>query len=315
MVKKLSHADVSGNIQMVDVTDKNVTIRTARASGLILMKPETIQLLLSDKIPKGNVFTTAKVAGIQAAKKTAELIPLCHPLNVSWVDLQFQTSEDNILVEAIVKTKEATGIEMEALTAVSIAALTIYDMCKSVDKEMTISNVRLLEKTGGVSDYAIGFRPKVGIITLSDGVASGHRKDISGKILLAGFKNSGCEIAETIVLPDGSEDLEKMIETWIQNDVQLIVTTGGTGLGPRDLTIRMVEPLLEKKLPGIEQALHAYGRSRKNTAMLSRLIAGIIGNTILICLPGSPSAVEDALTVLIPSLFHAFPIMGGKGHH
>ncbi|MCH8069706.1 MAG: bifunctional molybdenum cofactor biosynthesis protein MoaC/MoaB [Candidatus Marinimicrobia bacterium] len=314
MLKKLSHMDEDGNIKMVDVTEKTVTVRTAKASGLIRMKPETIQLLLGDNLPKGNVFTTAKIAGIQAAKKTAELIPLCHPLNISWVGLQFITSEDQIYIEAVAKTKDATGIEMEVLTAVSVAALTIYDMCKSVDKEMTISDIRLLEKTGGKSVHATDFRPKVGIITLSDGVASGHREDISGKILLDGFKNSGCEIAEVVVLPDESENLKKTIETWVQTGVRLILTTGGTGLGPRDSTIQIMEPLLEQKLPGVEQALHAYGRSKKSTAMLSRLMAGTIRKSIVICLPGNPSAAKDALTVLIPSIFHAFPIMEGEGH-
>ena len=120
---------------MVDVTDKVVTVRMAKAEGKISMHTETILAIQNDALPKGNVLTTAKIAGIQSAKKTAEMIPMCHQLNLSFADIEFEMEEDGILIKSTVKTKEATGVEMEALSAVSGAALTIYDMCKSVDKK------------------------------------------------------------------------------------------------------------------------------------------------------------------------------------
>ncbi|RTZ72882.1 MAG: cyclic pyranopterin monophosphate synthase MoaC, partial [Candidatus Neomarinimicrobiota bacterium] len=122
---------------MVDVTDKVVTVRMAKAEGEIHLQQATIASIQDDFIPKGNVLTTAKLAGIQAAKKTSELIPLCHQLNLSWVDIEFEISDTYISIKSSVKTKEATGVEMEALTAVSVAALTIYDMCKAVDKTIS----------------------------------------------------------------------------------------------------------------------------------------------------------------------------------
>ena len=309
-----SHLDKSGNVRMVDVTDKIDNSRIARAKGKIFMKSETISALSDNTIPKGNVLTTAKIAGIQAAKKTFEMIPMCHQLNLSFVDIEFTINSDCIQINSIAKTKDATGVEMEALSAVSVAALTIYDMCKTLDKTMLIGEIKLIKKVGGKSDHVMDYHPKVGIVTLSDSVAKGDAKDRSGKILFDGFINSGCIVEDRKVLPDGSKKLVELINYWINDGVELIITTGGTGLGPRDLTIKTLDEIFESKIPGIEQSLHAYGRSKVKTAMLSRLTAGVIKGAIVICLPGSPNAVQDALKVLIPTVFHAFHMMKGEKH-
>ncbi len=138
---------------MVDVTDKDKTVRVAKARGIVKMKSTTLALLEEGRMKKGNVLTTAKIAGILAAKKTGELIPLCHPLGLTGIDLEFaiDTKNSQVIIEAQVRTVEQTGVEMEALTAVSVAALTVYDMCKAVDKEMIIGDILLLEKSGGKS--------------------------------------------------------------------------------------------------------------------------------------------------------------------
>lgn len=138
---------------MVDVTDKQPTVRVALAGGSVIMKPETLNLIGNQKVKKGNVLETARIAGIMAAKKTSGLIPMCHPLSLTHVQIDFKPDETNhcIAIEASVRTIDQTGVEMEALTAVSVAALTVYDMCKSYDREMTISRIRLLEKSGGKS--------------------------------------------------------------------------------------------------------------------------------------------------------------------
>ncbi len=313
-MNKFSHLDTDGNVKMVDVTEKTPSIRRARAEGIIMLRADTINLIQNEAMPKGNVLTAAKIAGIQAAKKTWDMIPMCHQLNLSFVDLEFELDREQIMIRSIVKTRESTGVEMEALTAVSTAALTIYDMCKAVDKSMTISAVKLVEKIGGKSDHAIEYRPRVGIITMSDSISARKSEDKSGPILVKGFTDSGCKGDHQKVLPDGSEELLPTIEAWIQDGVELIITTGGTGLGPRDLTIQMVENNFDSKLPGIEQALHAYGRGKVKTAMLSRLTAGVVKGTIVVCLPGSTGAAKDALQVLIPTIFHSFHMMKGEKH-
>jgi cyclic pyranopterin monophosphate synthase len=153
IMKKFTHLDTQGRAQMVDVSDKQSTKRIAVAKGSVLMRPETLKLIQDKKIPKGDVLCVSRIAGIMAAKKTPELIPMCHPLNISSVDveLSIDTRKNKIDIEAKVKVTGQTGVEMEALSAVSVAALTIYDMCKAVDKDMVISDILLMEKQGGRS--------------------------------------------------------------------------------------------------------------------------------------------------------------------
>ena len=149
----LSHLDEKGKARMVDVTEKENTVRTALARGKIQMRPETVGLIVSDGIAKGDVLGVARVAGIMAAKRTGALIPMCHPLELTGIDLQFTLNPDRgeITVEAKVSTVGRTGVEMEAMTAVSVAALTIYDMCKSADRWMVLSDIQLMKKQGGKS--------------------------------------------------------------------------------------------------------------------------------------------------------------------
>ncbi|HEX8288356.1 MAG TPA: cyclic pyranopterin monophosphate synthase MoaC [Pyrinomonadaceae bacterium] len=152
-MSKLSHYDEQGKIKMVDVSDKDSTARRAVASGKIFLNRETINILQSNQNPKGNPLEIARIAGIMAAKKTSELIPLCHQINLSKVDVKTEITEYGVLLVAEAKTNSPTGVEMEALTAVSAAALTIYDMCKAVQKDIVISEIQLDEKSGGKSDF------------------------------------------------------------------------------------------------------------------------------------------------------------------
>lgn len=152
-MNKLSHVDPQGRAQMVDVADKAVTVREAIATGTVRMKPEVLRMIVAGQIPKGDVLAVARVAGIMAAKKTPELIPLCHPLPITSVTVDFSPDEAHgtISITARVRVEGKTGVEMEALTAVSVAALTVYDMCKAADKSMIVSDICLQKKTGGKS--------------------------------------------------------------------------------------------------------------------------------------------------------------------
>jgi cyclic pyranopterin phosphate synthase len=150
---KLTHLDAEGRARMVDVTDKQVTERIAAARGAVFMRPETLSLIMEKKVEKGDVFSVARVAGIMAAKKTPDLIPMCHPLNITSVeiDLTPQQNPARVEIEAVVRVTGKTGVEMEAMTAVAVCGLTIYDMCKAVDREMSLSEIRLVKKSGGKS--------------------------------------------------------------------------------------------------------------------------------------------------------------------
>ncbi len=156
-MKEFTHLDEKGRARMVDVTEKDITLRQATARGMVRMSPEAFQRIMTGGIEKGDVLGVARIAGIMGAKQTAELIPMCHPLNITNVEINFQPieTEHRIEIEAQVRLQGKTGVEMEALTAVAIAALTIYDMCKAVDKEMVISDIHLVEKQGGKSGHFV----------------------------------------------------------------------------------------------------------------------------------------------------------------
>ena len=152
-MEEFTHIDKEGRVRMVDVTEKKPTLRVAVAQGVVSMNPETYEKILSQSVKKGNVLETARIAGIMAAKKTSELIPMCHPLNITHIAIDFfpDKAQNSIRIQAAVRAIDQTGVEMEALTAASVAGLTIYDMCKSYDRAMTISDICLLEKSGGKS--------------------------------------------------------------------------------------------------------------------------------------------------------------------
>jgi cyclic pyranopterin monophosphate synthase len=151
---KLSHQDSKGRARMVDVGDKQTTDRRARAAAVVVMQPETLTKIVEGGLPKGDALATARLAGIMAAKRTSDLIPLCHPLSLSQVQVDIEASDnDRLLITTEVRCQGKTGVEMEALTAASVAALTIYDMCKAIDRGMRIESIQLLEKTGGKSDF------------------------------------------------------------------------------------------------------------------------------------------------------------------
>lgn len=153
MVNELTHLDPDGRVRMVDVSEKTPTVREAVAEGIITMSPETYTRLVEGTVAKGNVWETARIAGIMAAKRTSDMIPMCHPLPITHASIDFSPSSDppQVTINGCVKTIGPTGVEMEALNAVAVAALTVYDMCKAIDKGMTISGIRLLKKTGGKS--------------------------------------------------------------------------------------------------------------------------------------------------------------------
>ena len=153
-MEDLTHINEQGRARMVDVSEKNITLRTAEAYGVIHMDKETVEMIESGGIKKGDVLAVAQVGGIMAAKRTSDIIPMCHPINTTGIDISFNINSDNIEIFSRVKCKGETGVEMEALTAVSAAALTIYDMCKALQKDMVISEIKLISKTGGKSgDY------------------------------------------------------------------------------------------------------------------------------------------------------------------
>lgn len=302
---------------MRDISHKTKTARSARARALVRVHPETIRLLKEGKAPKGDPFPVAKVAAIQAAKNTSQLIPYCHPLPVDFVDCQFELSENSIIITAEVKAVYKTGVEMEALTAASMAALTVYDMLKPVDEGMEITSVTLIEKRGGKSDFVgpSGKALRAAVLVMSDSIAAGSKKDASGLRIVERLREKKLDVVDYKIVPDDQKIIEQSLLQYADSmKIDLVITTGGTGLGGKDVTPEAMSSVVEKEIPGVVEAARAFGQERTPLAMLSRGKAGLRGSTVIVNLPGSPRAVEESLDAVLPGLLHVFKMLKGEGH-
>lgn len=301
---------------MRDISQKVNTLRTAKAAAIVKLSERTLIQLRQNKIPKGDPFPVAKVAAVQAAKNTSNLIPYCHPIPVEFVDCRFTIRKKEILIETEVKAVYKTGVEMEALAAACAAALTLYDMMKMIDESMEIAAVRLVNKTGGKSDFPTREnKGKVAVLVISDTVAGGKGKDESGAVIVGRLKNEGLEVVEYRTIPDTAEIIERTLKQFAdKKKVDLVLTTGGTGLGPRDVTPEATARVIDREAQGISEIVRSYGQSRTPFSMLSRARAGLRGTTLIINLPGSPRGVAEALDILFPALHHSFRMIEGANH-
>jgi molybdenum cofactor biosynthesis protein MoaC len=299
---------------MRDVSHKLPTKRTARARAELFASPETIARAQVGRTPKGDPIPVARVAAALAAKKTAEWIPYCHNVPIEHVEVAFSFLPDRIQADVSVVSVAKTGVEMEAVTAAAAAVITLFDMLKMVDDSMHIGSIRLLEKTGGKS----GLPRKTGwsacVVVMSDRASRGEYPDRSGAVLEQAALAHGAREVEKLVLPDDSSALREAVEGAVSRRRNLVLVTGGTGFGPRDVTHDTLAPMIERELPGVTAAYLAYSQARRPTAMLGRPLAGLIGDTVIVAVPGSPGACEDAIACLLPSLLHLFSMLAGEGH-
>lgn len=316
---------------MRDITHKPETLRTALATGIVYCSEATLELIRNGQLPKGNLFDVARAAGFLGAKSTPMLLPHCHPVTIDAMDIRFEFLEDamhgsvfgesikgrtGIVISGEAKSIGRTGIEMEMLTAVSVAALEIYDMLKPVDTELEIGNIRLLDKKGGKSDRKKYFNtpPVCAVLVCSDSTAAGTREDKSGKLIVEMLEAVNANVKHYKVTPDDKAGIQQIIRKWVAEDVMFIFTTGGTGLGPRDNTVSAVKEILERDADGITEAMRAFGQQRTPLAMMSRAVAGSIGETLIVTLPGSTDGARESLEAILPAVFHARKMMKGGGH-
>ncbi|WP_103029228.1 bifunctional molybdenum cofactor biosynthesis protein MoaC/MoaB [Salinibacter altiplanensis] len=302
---------------MIDVSHKTHSLRYARAEGLLRAGPRVRTKLREESIPKGNVQATARAAGIDAAKRTSEWVTFCQTLPLDWVDLHFEVVEEGLKVTAEAQTVWKTGVEIEVITAVSAALVNAYDMCKPLTDDLAMTDVRVVEKRGGYSNYRQEFENDLGAAALvvSDSTYAGDREDRSGTAIQSFLEDRPVEVVTSDVLPDEPDRIQDYVAEQANDPaIDLVFTTGGTGFGPRDETPEAIAPILDREAPGIAEKMRSYGTERTPYALLSRQVAGTIGETLVVTLPGSTSGVEESLHALFPGLLHIFPMMWGGGH-
>jgi len=297
------------------VGNKPETLRTAIARAIVKAEPSTLTLVKDGKSPKGNIFDAAKLSATMAAKRAWDLLPYCHPIPIDSINVDVSVNEQSIEVTVTVKNVAKTGVEMEALTGACIAALTIYDMLKPVDEALSIESIRLLNKSGGLKTFfeKSDRRLKAAVLVTTD--SRRESEDKSGKVVIDRLVKNGLEVVEYKVIPDEEDGIVSELRRFCDEaKVDIVLTSGGTGLGPRDVTPEATKKVLEKEISGVAEILRAYGQRRTPLSMLSRAVAGIRGTTVIVNLPGSVRGVSESLDALFPGILHIHKMLAGYGH-
>ena len=302
---------------MVDITNKIKTHRSAVAQAIVkVSRQETIEAIKSKTVPKGDVLEASRVAGLFGVKRTSDMIPDCHPLPVEFAQVSFDIEGLEIRIEVEVHTVYKTGVEVEAMHGASVVALTVYDMLKPIDKHIEITCIKLLSKKGGKSQFTdkLNRRITASVLVCSDSISKGKSQDASGKAIINKLEKFNVTLEDYTVIPDEVKTIQEKILRLCEAKTDLIILTGGTGLSARDVTPDAIRPLLDREIPGIAEAARNFGQEQMPYAMLSRSLAGMKGNTLILALPGSTRGAIESMDALFPYLLHVFRVMDNEPH-
>lgn len=302
---------------MIDVGDKPESLRSAIAQAVLEFDNSIYDAIKDGNSPKGNIFEIARIAGTMGAKKTFDIIPYCHSIPIDDIKVDLTIESNHIKIKVRVKSVWKTGVEMEALTGATVAALSVYDILKPLKRSLSINNIAILEKKGGIGDFTEEFKENLYAVVLTISDSRNKDQDKSGKLIMDVLNKYGFTIIEYKIIPDEIEMIEHELKIFSDKEkkVDIIITTGGTGASPRDVTPEATRKALDKEMSGIVENLRYYGQKRTPLSMLSRGVAGIRGKTLIVNLPGSALAVSQSLNALFPAVIHIFKIIGGRHDH
>lgn len=293
---------------MVDITLKTNTLRTAIAQAVVKVSSEqTILAIKQGTVPKGNIFEMSKAVGLLGIKKTPQILPDCHPIPIEHAAIEYEIVGLSIIIKVLVKTIYKTGVEVEAMHGASVVALNMYDMLKPIDKNVSISEIKLVEKKGGKSDFKDDFLKelKASILVVSSKIVSGQREDKVTPLIEKKLSDLGISVTNKALLQDDKTEIENAINSLKENN-NIIIVCGGTGVSKSDITPDVVKGMLTMDIPGIMEQSRGFGQNLMPYSMLSRGIAGLINNTLILTLPGSIGGVKESMHALFPHCFHVF---------
>ncbi len=293
------------------------THRTAIAQATVTVSGmETIDAIQDKVDGKGNLFEVSRFAGMLAVKRTGDILPDAHTIPIDFCEVRHTIDGLNIIIEVEVQALSRVGISTDAMHGASIAALAVYDGLKPVDKEVEISGIKLIKNRGGAEQYRdhLDREIKTAVVVCSDSISSGTKKDEAGKAIMEGLARHTVEVNDYSIIRDEIDAIREKVIALHDDKYDMVILCGGTGLSPRDVTPEAVLPLLDKEIPGIAEAARSFGQQHMPYAMLSRSVAGLKGNTLILTLPGSTRGAEETMDALFPFVLHIFKVALGRRH-